>query len=164
MVSIINYRIFILLLLFTAAFAQPGIPRVVIDTLIFDESLSFDAQVTVQHKMFQQIEGFKKHYTDLLTRCQKCRGNVWFELRSDSSGMIDSIHISDAGDHIIDRSFLDAVEDQILWESVGNTPRFKVEAVFNFNSDNELKLKIEFLCVIGTILTIPPVAIILFRS
>ncbi len=158
----VNHRIFILLFLFSAACAQPRIPLMEIDTLLFEESLSFDAKITVQNKIIQQIDGFKKHYTELQKRCNKCRGTIWLELCSDTSGMIDSVRISDVGNHIIDRLFLDAVEDQIPWDTTTNGPRKKVEAVLKFDSYNEKKMKIAFLSVVGTILTIPPVAFLLF--
>ena len=120
--------------LVTLSFGQTRIPSVRIDTILFERKMPPEAKKQILNTLKSQLTTFDEIYGKLLYRCERCRGKVKLEFHSDSSGKIDSVQLVYASDRIIDRTFLDTVEDQIPREHASAEKKFTFKATLSFTS------------------------------
>jgi hypothetical protein len=130
--------LFFLTILAGIVSASPGIPRLSIDTIVFDEKLPVSAQESVRSVFEDRKEMFRQCYGQLLFRCEKCRGTVTLEFSADSSGIIDSVFVVKVTSRIVDRLFLDLLADCIpVSGQLVQVERFRCMAKIRFWSNVE---------------------------
>ncbi|MBN1308127.1 MAG: hypothetical protein JXA18_09435 [Chitinispirillaceae bacterium] len=120
-----------------ASFAAIKVPHARIDSLIFERTFPADARKQLRETVNKRVGTMQMMYGDLLDRCDRCRGAVKMEFTTDSTGSVSSARIVHVGTRIIDRMFLDAIEDLQWVETDASGPDFTARATISFRSTKQ---------------------------